>query len=546
MPNVHVTDIYLDPAQAEQIEKEATQVDRANREQKRLYLAVRQILREQFRFDQNSAPLSPIPADPEQFHDYDQDDARAAFVVIYGQLIGPYRDPTLGREGSVGRGDILIQVPPTDAAAPSGGFPGEDASDSSGDGPPPGSFRAARRFIDAVVDAIKEFTSNKALYRSVHDTITKEAVDQADGVADPDFVPKIRARLVADVGKRLVEQGVNPLDPQLRRKILGALSLALGGELEGRASQIDIDLPDLDLDAGSSSDIVADNVLALSAVYFSAMLEEMRYFAVADRLAEQFMSGMLPISRGDGGQNVFQYIKGADDRFSEAERRGLYARAFGLAQGSVEVELPNRDFSDLWIRMLSAISLLNRQAKEEKMLVHPQQVHKIAHDLAVNLSLHGYAISHFFAVELQDLVHGVGGMLSHPEVLNAYGVRDQWQLVDRISRVFMGGPVNTLRYRTQAQSGAKIIKWLSENAAVLSSPFTSARGDMFREPALVDYVERWLAVTGTPDQAIEEFSEPVVTPTQSSLPTLSLAEMPDIQGAIDQVIDVEAPQVPTV
>ena len=101
----------------------------------------------------------------------------------------------------------------------------------------------------------------------------------------------IRTRQVALVARRLVELQVDPTkDAQLRRHIIEALSLVIRGRTDGTASGIVIDLPDLDLDEGHESDIHRDNVVALSAIYYTAMLEEMKLFAVADRVIEQFQT----------------------------------------------------------------------------------------------------------------------------------------------------------------------------------------------------------------------------------------------------------------
>src|SRR4051812_43941638 len=44
---------------------------------------------------------------------------------------------------------------------------------------------------------------------------------------------------------------------------------------------VHVELPSLD--AGASSEIVAENIAALSSLYFAAMLDEMKLFAVADK-----------------------------------------------------------------------------------------------------------------------------------------------------------------------------------------------------------------------------------------------------------------------
>ncbi len=61
-------------------------------------------------------------------------------------------------------------------------------------------------------------------------------------------------------------------------------------------------------------------------VYLVFQLEEMRLFQVMDALTELFLSGMLPTSKGPGGEGVYDYLRDSEDRLSEQERRDLYGR----------------------------------------------------------------------------------------------------------------------------------------------------------------------------------------------------------------------------
>lgn len=344
---------------------------------------------------------------------------------------------------------------------------------------------------------------------------------------------------LADVVRRLKELGVRDDDPQLYNKFQNAFAIVLGGSVAQRASQIQIDLPNLDDNV--QADIIKDNVLAISALYFSAQLEELKLFAVADKVAEQFETSVIPMSRSAGGEAIFTYMREANQRFTEAERRGIYARAFGFAQGSVDEPMPNREFADLWIRFLSAVSVFTREetATIRKALT-AQQVFKNARDLAVNISLHGYGIAHFAAVELQELIKKILKMLSYPEVLAAYGVNDVWQLVERVSGLYLGGSVNSVRQRTLAQAGSEIIQWLAKKQHVLANP--AAVGlNFLQESTLISNVERWLAVTGTDDQSTARYSEPVSVSQQPTIPSMSLQGVPDsLQGLLPSMGNVQA------
>jgi hypothetical protein len=336
----------------------------------------------------------------------------------------------------------------------------------------------------------------------------------------------------AEVVRRLREQGITDKDPLLRARFQNAFNLVLGGSVAQRSSQINISLPDLDEDV--QADISKDNVTAVSAIYFAAQLEELKLFAVADRVCEQFMQQQVPITRGLGGQSLYEFIKAAPDRLTEAERKGIYARTFGFAQGAVDEPIPNREFADLWIRFLSAVSVLNREelATGVRKSLTAQQVFKNARDLAVNLSLHGYGVAHFAAVELQELVTTVIKMLGYPEVLSAYGVNDIWQLVERVSGLYLGGAANGVRQRTLAQSGARIIQWLARKQPYLVAG--SAGTLPFDEPELIAEVERWLAVTGTDDTSIDKFSEVVSVPSQPTIPSMSLSALPESMTGLVQ------------
>lgn len=338
----------------------------------------------------------------------------------------------------------------------------------------------------------------------------------------------VDARVNAEVARRLAALGVTPTDPEFATKFAQVKAMVLAGASDQRADQVDITLPSLENE--TSAEIIEANVRALSVVYVAAQLEELKFFATIDKITEQFMTGMLPVTRGSGGQALYSYIKEAPTRlFNEAERRGLYARAFGFAQGAVDEPLPNREFNDSWIRFLSGVSLINRQSVYERAVTTNQEVTKTARDLAVNLSLHGYGVAHFAAVELQQLIKALLALGADREILAAYGARDVWQLVERVSAMFLGGSVNSVRARTLAESGKTIILWLADRSVELSRPYgvmefrvvppegspNPSTPDMQQ---LLDACDRWLAVTGAGDQAITRYSEPVAISTQPTVP----------------------------
>ena len=166
-------------------------------------------------------------------------------------------------------------------------------------------------------------------------------------------------------------------------------------------------------------------------------------------------SGCSCSSRGPAGDELLQVLERANDRFSEIERRSLYARAFGIPGGDAVQGAPNREFKDLWLRFVSAVSTLRAAdrrwtaccARSVPWRVSQEQVRKSGRDLAANLSLHGYGIAYFAATELQHRSRKSSTLLSDPEIKNAYGARDMFQVIEQVILYELGGARNSVRYR---------------------------------------------------------------------------------------------------
>ncbi len=497
-------DLFERPTPAESPAETTRRLER-NRQRKRLYLAVRHLLRSNFSFDPDGSTTTSaenfpggfgkIPkADPKILEALLQEE-KILFSSIFGILLSRnFTDASLGRlaTGAAGPNDIAFE---------------QDGE----------KILIVERFVEAVTDAVKRYNSSKELFREVFRVLLEEGSSRADDGAA--FETTLHTRLLAEVTGRMIDDRVPADHPQIRRLIVTALTQALSSRVDGTAS--DIDIRDIDLDAGTAVDIIADNVLAVAGLYRTAMLEEMKLFAVAEKVAEHFSIGMIPLSRGPAGDKVYNWIREAPNRYTEVERRGVYGRALGLAQGPAGGVVLNREFSDLWLRFCSIVSVLSREQNSQMPRgTSFEQALKSGRDLAVNLSLHGYGVAHFAAVETQALVQQVLDMLQQSEVLSAYGVRDYLQLVDRLSSMYLGGSINTVRYRTMAQTGFAIMRWLADRAPQLAGN-SAVNAIDFTDPFLVANVERWLAVTGTPDASLEKYTDPVDIKSQPSIPAFA-------------------------
>lgn len=370
-------------------------------------------------------------------------------------------------------------------------------------------------------------------------TSTKGSSYLVPDIDDPVYA--VSANSLAAIVRRIRDEGISPNDPWLVSRMDNAFNL-LTGMVEGAPpSALEIMLPDLE--EAVDVEIQKENLQASQAIYFAYQLEEMRMFQVVDKIVDLFRGGLLPLGKGTVGDKLFKYFKTSTERITEAERRELYYRMFGAPGGNPNAGDPNRDFNELWLRFVSAVSSFSRQISVERLLrnnvpmaVSHEQVRKAARDLGANLSRNGYGIAYFAATELQNTIINFRDILQDADLRSAFGARDMWQVIDMVNVNYLGGAKNTHRFRTQSRAGAIIIRWISENIqrlANISGPVLSV--DEISNPQmrissganptlkptdwdLVNACEQWLAVMGVQEQSVEQYSQPIEAPAMTSRP----------------------------
>ncbi len=224
-----------------------------------------------------------------------------------------------------------------------------------------------------------------------------------------------------------------------------------------------ITLPDLE--SAADIEIVSENVLAAGAIYSAYLLEEARIFQVVERIAELFGQGMLPLGRGRAANALRRYWRSGN--LSERERRELYARVLGLP-GGVDVVLPNREFPALWLRFVDSVVVHARKNKASGLVQPPSAnnagLRQAARDLAANASAYGGGAAKTDARRLVAHARQLFEILNDSEVQQAFGVRDAWQVIQRVSRD-LGGARNVARYHKQAEAARQIFVWLADYTA---------------------------------------------------------------------------------
>ena len=199
-----------------------------------------------------------------------------------------------------------------------------------------------------------------------------------------------------------------------------------------------------------------EDVQAAAALYAAFQLEELGVLQVCDRLVELHHRGGLPIAGiGPAAALLDAYWLGRAERMPEDERRELYAGTVGpgfdhllgrLAAAITDYDAASREADIAWSadELRSRIDAhLDEPAREAIPLLHAQLGDALA-------------------------------ILSDSEVLQAYGSRDSWQLVDHLSRLELGGTRDIVRHQALATTGTILLGWLGEPGEPVSDEIADA------------------------------------------------------------------------
>lgn len=346
-----------------------------------------------------------------------------------------------------------------------------------------------------------------------------------------------------------------------------AIRIALDQYVQSRATGDSLSLPPGTLpggtqNAGGDADLNSDNIRVIGLVYPLALLEKALPLRVADRVAELFMNGLLPFGQGAAGKALDDYYWETEDRLNEAQRRSQYARMIGMPGGEVSKEVaPNKNFEQLFLRFISAVSEFTRQREVDRMFTTrtsilattDEQVRKCAFEVAQNASLYAWGGSFHVAARINRHLQRAIEILNQPAVLRVYAASNHWQVIERVAQQDFGGAPNWAKYSTMAQAASRIFDVLARNTPALSAsasgiPFlfdpalvgnvgigstiggvapittTSTRATGGLSPAdtnqILTSVQLWLAVNGVRDDQVRQYAQPAEMNTVPSIPTL--------------------------
>lgn len=402
-----------------------------------------------------------------------------------------------------------------------------------------------------VLDSLGNSSGNTVSSRRVYEKIAEYIFSTKAGGFYQEF---------ASVGRYVIARADEiPFGhPRFDRQI----EIALDQYVSGAPVFDSLDLPPLSGDDGSDTEIVADNIKAVSMVYASYQLDVgMRMIDVVDRINEIFHNGQLPIGFDSAGKAIDEYNWSAEDRMNGLARRGHYNRVLGMASGgaaSKEVQ-PNSQFDTLFIRFLSSLAEYDRQQRVADIVssarprnLTSEYVRKAGRDLAANLSLYGWAATQFAARRLRQHIESALNILKQPSIQKSYGVTNLYQVIERVAASEFNATPNIVKHRTMAEAGKQILDivakyahvWNKSDGTPLFSEYINGEStpsdisDEDRSTLLVQ-TQYWLAVNGVKDAQVDQYAEPEISSYAPSIPSFGgfggNGSMPAGGGSSDQM-----------
>jgi hypothetical protein len=406
---------------------------------------------------------------------------------------------------------------------------------------------AREELLVKVPDSDGNDVSSKRVYEYIYDNI--ERITGKDELFYQEF---------ASVGRYVISRteelpfGNSLFDRQIK--------IGLDQYVSGAPIFDSLDLPPLTGEDGSDTEIIPDNIRAVSMVYATYQLDVgMRMIDVVDRINEIFHNGQLPIGYDAGGKAIDDYNWSTEDRMNTVARRMHYSRVLGTAGGDVSKEVqPNAAFESLFMRFLSSLAEYDRQQRISDIVAgsRPQNltsefVRKAGRDLAANLSLYGWAATHFAARRLRQHIELALNILKQPSVQKAYGVTNPYQVIERVAALEFNTTPNIVKHRTMAEAGKQILDlvakyayvWNKSNGSPLFSetlggvPYSGDISDEDRE-TLLRQTQYWLAVNGIKDDQVDKYSQPEMSAYAPSIPSFGnfgTGMQPTAGGSPDQM-----------
>jgi hypothetical protein len=218
--------------------------------------------------------------------------------------------------------------------------------------------------------------------------------------------------------------------------------------------------------------IQSERILAIADLYYIYQHERLGVFRAVRKLQELFKAGTVRLSNGEGAFALYQFDRRDVLRFTLADRRAAYRRAFGYGNAPVpRGAQPNVEFHSLFAHFNDQVALYWRDKRISDVIrdrAHDPSFGSIAIvrraglDLRNNLKFASFGHLNVLRVEVMQVLEDAFTILNSPDVKSLFGADTGWDVVEEVLQRYFNQRIPTSARQRMAVAGRAVLKWLSQ------------------------------------------------------------------------------------
>jgi hypothetical protein len=244
--------------------------------------------------------------------------------------------------------------------------------------------------------------------------------------------------------------------------------------------------------------IDSERIHAMADLYYVYQHEKIGVFRAIDKLQQLFRAGAVRLSEGDGAHQLYQWDRRDVLRFTKRDRLGAFCRGFGYCAAPPPVGArPNREFHHLFTHFISEVAIFWRDKRISEVMRERANdptfgslatVRRAGLDLRNNLKFVSYGHLNVMTKEVMQLLDDAFRILGSADVLNLFGAKRAWDVVEEVLTRYFGEHVSTSPRQRMAVAGRDLLRWLAQET-IQSTARTEFENSLIQ---IGDSAEEWL------------------------------------------------------
>lgn len=218
--------------------------------------------------------------------------------------------------------------------------------------------------------------------------------------------------------------------------------------------------------------ISSERILAVADLYYIYQHERLGVFRAVRKLQELFKAGTVRLSSGAGAFALYQFDRRDVLRFTRADRRAAYRRAFGYGTAPVpRGAQPNTEFHPLFAHFNEQVALYWRDKRISEVIRERANdpsfgsiaiVRRSGLDLRNNLKFASFGHLNVLRVEVMQVLEDAFTILESADVKQQFGADTGWDVVEEILLRYFNQRVPTSARQRMAVAGRAVLEWLAQ------------------------------------------------------------------------------------